>query len=202
MHYKYSRLNRVLSIFSSSTLECTTSLLPYKKISKINVISYIRLEWHIMLYEYALIFLGAAIPWLEVALVVPFGIVIGLSPFWVMVTAIVGNLSTVLALIFAFEKIKVWYDNRRKKQTHPSKRRNRAIKSWEKYGLPGLALLGPILIGTHIAAFLGLLFGARKKPMIGWMVLSIILWVFIFGIVTSLGFDLFTKNLSSLPALA
>jgi hypothetical protein len=31
------------------------------------------------------------------------------------------------------------------------------------YGLPGLALLGPILISTHIAAFIGMTLGATKK---------------------------------------
>jgi predicted membrane-bound mannosyltransferase len=34
--------------------------------------------------EYLLVFLGAAIPWLEIAIVVPLGIIAGLSPIWVM----------------------------------------------------------------------------------------------------------------------
>ncbi|MGM8366044.1 small multi-drug export protein [Virgibacillus sp. W0181] len=148
-----------------------------------------------MLLEYTLIFLGAAIPWLEVALVVPIGIVMGLSPFWVMVVAFLGNLTTVLALVFGIEKVKLWFKRRRKKETSYSKRGNRAVKSWNKYGLPGLAFLGPILIGTHIAAFIGLVLGANKKPMIIWMTISIALWVLIFGSATALGFDLFTKNL-------
>jgi hypothetical protein len=43
-----------------------------------------------------------------------------------------------------------------------SKRTERGKRIWNKYGMPGLALLGQIVIGTHIAAFIGLLFGAVK----------------------------------------
>ncbi|MBO1912279.1 hypothetical protein J4G37_46725, partial [Microvirga sp. 3-52] len=63
-----------------------------------------------------------------------------------------------------------------------------------KYGMPGVALLGPIVIGTHIAAFIGLLFGANKKNATVWMTISIALWSLVFGIATALGFDLFTRN--------
>lgn len=149
-----------------------------------------------MIYEYVLVFLGAAIPWLEIGLVVPVGIVAGLSPVWVMIVAFTGNLSTIIALIIGFEKVKVWYLKRQKRKKRPSsKRSERAKRSWRKYGIPGLAFLGPILTGTHIAVFIGLLLGAPKKPMLIWMTISIALWVLIFGIVTALGFDFFTKNI-------
>ena len=55
--------------------------------------------------EYLLVFLGGAIPWLEIALVVPLGIVSGLSPVGVMIAAFTGNLLTVLFVIFGFEKV-------------------------------------------------------------------------------------------------
>ena len=48
------------------------------------------------MFEYFLVFLGAAIPWLEIALVIPLGIISGLSPVWVMILAFVGNMLTVL----------------------------------------------------------------------------------------------------------
>jgi hypothetical protein len=148
-----------------------------------------------MIYEYALVFLGAAIPWLEIALVIPLGIIRGLSPFWVMVVAFLGNMATVLPLIIGFEKFRQWYQNRMEKTGKtPSKRSERAKAIWNKYGLPGLALLGPILIGTHIAAFIGMSLGAEKKWTILWLTISIGLWTLIFGIATALGFDFFTRN--------
>ncbi|MBE4910651.1 small multi-drug export protein [Bacillus luteolus] len=148
-----------------------------------------------MIYEYALVFLGAAIPWLEIALVIPLGIIRGLSPFWVMVVAFVGNMATVLPVIIGFEKVRQWYQKRAEKLgTAPSKRSERAKAIWNKYGLPGLALLGPILIGTHIAAFIGMSLGAEKKWTILWLTISIGLWTLIFGVATALGFDFFTRD--------
>lgn len=146
-----------------------------------------------MIYEYALIFLGAAIPWFEIALVIPLGIVWGLSPAWVMITAFAGNMLTVMLLIIGFDKFRIWYDKRQQeKGKEPSKKNDRAVRIWNKYGLPGLSLLGPILIGTHIAAFIGMTLGATKRNTTVWMIISIGVWTLAFGILTALGFDFFT----------
>lgn len=148
-----------------------------------------------MMVEYFLVFLGAAIPWLEIALVIPLGIIGGLSPVWVMILAFVGNMLTVLILIIAFQKVREWMESRKKENGKGnSKRTERGKRIWSKYGMPGLALLGPILIGTHIAAFIGLLFGASKVNTTIWMTISIALWTLVFGIATAMGFDFFVKS--------
>lgn len=149
-----------------------------------------------MIYEYFLIFLGAAIPWFEIALVIPLGIIWGLSPLWVMVVAFVGNMLTVLALIIGFDRFQIWYTKRQEaKGKTVSKKSERAKRIWNKYGLPGLAMLGPILIGTHIAAFIGMTLGATKKNTTVWLTISIAVWSVAFGVLTALGFDFFTKEI-------
>ncbi|MTD29611.1 small multi-drug export protein [Planomicrobium sp. YIM 101495] len=148
-----------------------------------------------MIYEYFLVFLGAAIPWLEIALVIPLGIVWGLSPFWVMFWAFVGNMLTVLALIIGFDRFRTWYEKRQRAKGKETNRKNdRAKNIWNKYGLPGLAMLGPVLIGTHIAAFIGMTLGASKRNTTVWMTISIGAWTLAFGILTALGFDFFTQD--------
>lgn len=145
--------------------------------------------------EYWLVFLGAAIPALELALVVPLGIIRGLSPIWVMILAFIGNMTTVLIVIYAFKRVQLWMEKRREKNGKAaSKRTERGKRIWNKYGMPGLALCGPILIGTHIAAFIGLLFGATKMNAVVWMTISIALWTLVFGLVTAAGFDFFVRN--------
>lgn len=149
------------------------------------------------MFDYFLVFLGAAIPWLEIALVIPLGIISGLSPAWVMILAFVGNLLTVLLLIIAFEQVKRWMESRNEKKGKiNSKRTERGKRIWNKYGMPGLAMLGPVLIGTHIAAFIALLFGAKKTNTIFWMTVSIATWTLVFGIATAMGFDFFTKDVN------
>ncbi|WP_438311338.1 small multi-drug export protein [Sporosarcina sp. FA9] len=142
--------------------------------------------------EYLLVFLGGAIPWLEIGLVIPLGIIGGLSPVWVIIAAFSGNLLTVLVVIFGYQKFRLWKESRNgKSEKAESKRTERGKRIWNKYGMPGLALVGPILIGTHIAAFIGLFFGASKINTTVWMTLSIAVWSLVFGVVTAMGFNFF-----------
>ncbi len=145
--------------------------------------------------EYVLIFLGAAVPALEIAIVIPVGIIRGLSPFWVIFLAFAGNMLTVLLLIGLYQRLEQWYRQRKGEDTQgPSKRQLRGRKIMDKYGVAGLALAGPILIGTHIAAFFALLFGASKRKTVIWMTVSIALWSLVFGIATAMGFTYFLRN--------
>lgn len=145
-----------------------------------------------MLFEYALVFIAAAIPWFEIAVVIPLGIIRGLSPFWVMLLAFVGNVITVLPVVFGTDKIMEWYAKRReKKGKAPSTRNERGRRIWNKYGLPGLALLGPILTGIHLAALIAMTLGAQKISATIWLTISLGLWTLVFGLATVLGLDIF-----------
>ncbi|PIC86633.1 DNA-binding protein [Sporosarcina sp. P20a] len=144
---------------------------------------------------YFLVFFGAAIPWIEIMIVVPLGIIRGLSPMWVIILSFAGNMATVLLLIVGFQHIKEWMARRKqKKGKRQSKRQQRAEQIMKTYGLPVLALAGPILIGTHIAAFIGLVLGAKKMNTAIWSAVSIALWCLVFGILTAMGFDFFVDR--------
>lgn len=147
------------------------------------------------LLEYALVFVAAAVPGIEIALVIPAGIVRGLSPFWVLLLAFAGNLLTVLLLIAGFAKLEAWM---KQKLQPPSGRRakqmQRAKRIMNKYGLPGLALLGPLVIGSHIAAFIGLSLGASPRWTVLWMTISIGVWTLGVGISSILGFEWFVNR--------
>src|SRR5690625_3203190 len=110
-----------------------------------------------------------------------------------MIVSFLRNIITVITVIFMFDKIRNWYTRRKEKQGKTSARNTRAIELFKKYGVIGSALLGPLLTGTHIAAFIGMSMGATKKRMMNWMSISIASWVALVGILTSLGFDLFVQ---------
>ncbi|MEK3954994.1 small multi-drug export protein [Psychrobacillus sp. FSL K6-1464] len=145
--------------------------------------------------NYFLVFLGAAIPWLELGLVIPLGIISGLNPLAVIIVGFIGNMVTVLALIIGYDKFKLWLAKRNEgKEQKVSKRSERAKALWDKYGLPGMLMLGPILIGTHVAAFIGMTLGASKFKTTIWSTISIGVWAILFGVATSLGFDFFVRE--------
>lgn len=141
-------------------------------------------------WEYILVFIFAAIPWFEIALIIPLAIISGLNPVLVALVAFLGNLATVYLLVIFFEKFKAWREKKRKvDEPSKSKKGKRAYKIWNRYGLPGLSFLGPIVIGSHIAAFIGLILGANKKSTIIWQTMSLAVWTLIFVVVTYFGLD-------------
>ncbi|MBU8906802.1 small multi-drug export protein [Desertibacillus haloalkaliphilus] len=172
-----------------------------------------------LLWQYTLIFIMAATPWLEILLVIPIGIGMGLHPFWVGVVSFVGNFLPVLFIVYSLKKIqhsnmyRRWKQKREEKKqqkeaakqldrdetmdsnderahaetteyesNHPNEvekklsKQQRAFLIFQKYGLPGLAILGPFITGIHLAAIIALTLKADKHKTTIWMGISLLLW--------------------------
>ncbi|PID00719.1 small multi-drug export protein [Sporosarcina sp. P29] len=141
---------------------------------------------------YLLVFLAGAAPGFEVLVAVPLGILRGMSLATAVVVGFAGNALTIVLEILVFQKLKKWWESKKKTDVKtPSKRTARAEKIWTRYGVPGLALLGPVLIGSHLAAFLALALGSSKSHTAIWLLLSLAIWSIVFGTLTVLGVDAF-----------
>ncbi len=138
--------------------------------------------------QYALVFLFAAIPVVEILVVIPIGIGIGLNPIATGVFAFAGNVLSVYALILFQNRLLTWWQSRRGERE--SGRFARAQSLWERYGVPAVGFAGPILTGVHIAAIVALLGGSSARSVAFWMTVGIAVWtvVFVFGSV--FGFSL------------
>lgn len=80
------------------------------------------------------------------------------------------------------------YDER---QLQESKKSRRAHKVFVKYGLPGLAVIGPLLVGTEVAVVFAMIFNAPRKNVLIWMTVSLVFWTVLFAAATYYGFGLF-----------
>jgi hypothetical protein len=109
------------------------------------------------------VFIAGAIPWFEAIGVVPGGIIFGLDPLLVVVAAVSGNTITIFAFAFAGDQIRSWLKRRReaKGKVGESKRFEKAQASFDKYGIYGMGLLGPILVGTQFAAAISVAAGVK-----------------------------------------
>jgi len=144
---------------------------------------------------YALVFILAAVPWFEILIVIPPAIAMGLDPFIVSFLAFTGNMATVLLLIFAhqalhtlWKKFRVNKDSPEKAHV-PSKRRKKAISLWNNYGLPGVAMMGPLILGTHFAALIALSLGSEKYPVVFWMMISLFIWTILITVASYHGIE-------------
>ncbi|MDP5276338.1 small multi-drug export protein [Chengkuizengella axinellae] len=146
-----------------------------------------------ILWPYLLVFIFSAIPLFEAYGVIPIAIVAGLSPIPVVIIGLTGNILTVILLILFIEKVKEWRNKvkKNKKQGVANKRSLRAEKLWKKYGLIGLTIIGPLLVGSHLASFMSLVFGGTKTKTLYWMIASITMWSLLFSILTYFGINIF-----------
>ncbi len=127
--------------------------------------------------RYLLIFLLAAIPLLEILVVIPLGVGLGSQPVLVAIAAFLGNVLPIYGIILGHEQLAAYLDQRRDSpDSEPSSRRKRATQLWERYGLPGLAAASPIVTGVHLAALLALGLGSKRRTTAVWMTGSIAVW--------------------------
>ncbi|AGL00748.1 putative membrane protein [Desulfoscipio gibsoniae DSM 7213] len=163
--------------------------------------------------SYLLVFILAAIPLLELVTVVPLAIIGGLPPVPVSIMGFLGNALTVILLIVFVDRVKVWMKARKKKRKEVtehigeeyksseeaiaeqgSKKEKRARVLFNKYGLPGLMILGPIIVGSHITAFMGMSFGSKRRSVSGWMLVSLGLWTIVSAVAASYGVTFLIPN--------
>lgn len=76
-------------------------------------------------------------------------------------------------------------------------RNKKGRQIWDKFGLPGLALVGPFVTGSHLAAFFALTFGATKRKTTIWFTISLTLWALAAGILTHYGVGFFAKDIDT-----
>ncbi|KKK35473.1 hypothetical protein WN59_01175 [Salinicoccus sediminis] len=127
-----------------------------------------------LLIAYIIVFVLSAVPLLEAFLVVPIGIVGGMDFFMTNIIGIAGNLLTLLILIIMMDRIKKWYlDRREKAEKNKSSKSERAENIFRKYGLPGLAFIGPFLVGSHFTALMAVILGGSQKATFWWVTLSV-----------------------------
>jgi membrane protein YqaA with SNARE-associated domain len=132
------------------------------------------------------VFAAAAVPALEVLLVIPPAVVLGLHPVGVAVAAFLGNLAGVVAVVAAGDRAQRWWRARRPPRDH-SKRKERAIAVFRRWGLPGLTLVGPLTIGSHLAALLALSLRAAPLPVVAWSAVSLGGWTVVVVAVSATG---------------
>lgn len=142
--------------------------------------------------SYVLVFLTAAIPVLEVLVVIPTAVLAGMPAGPTTLLAFAGNLSTVVLVGVAGDRIVRWWRERRDGgDPSPSRRSTRARDLAQRWGVPGLALLAPITTGTHIATVAALTTGATTRRVLVWMAVGLAGWSIAVAIVTVAGFAAF-----------
>ena len=100
------------------------------------------------------------------------GVALGLPPVLSGAVSIVSAVAGVTLVVVAGGRLqRLVYRSRRL-----AKRRERVERVWKRYGIPGVALQAPLLTGPLLATVLALGLGAPARPLLCWMLASIVFW--------------------------
>lgn len=132
--------------------------------------------------------LFAAIPFVESYGGAVIGVVIGLPTVVAIVVAVLGNIVSMLLFVNSAHAVRarVRKDATEKK----TQKYQRLHQAFDKYGIAGVSLLGQTILPSQITSAALVSFGANKRKVILWQIISIILWGTVFGILAGLGIPL------------
>lgn len=115
--------------------------------------------------------LGAVELWAAI----PTGIALQLHPLLTATVAAAGAMLGVLVVLVVGERARTWllrlHEGGRKKERH-----GHMYRIWSRYGVVGLGLLAPLLVGAPLGTALGIALGAPASRLLLWIGVGIALW--------------------------
>lgn len=132
------------------------------------------------------VLLIAAIPFVESYFGSAVGVLVGIPPVVAVLAAIVGNVLSMLVFVLTAHGVRAKAtQNRTEKALSP--RREKLKARFDRYGVPGVSLLGQLFLPSQITSAAMVSFGASKNQVILWQVISIVIWGVVFGVLATLG---------------
>ncbi|MBP1325569.1 hypothetical protein JOF28_000801 [Leucobacter exalbidus] len=141
------------------------------------------------IFQWVGVLLMGAIPFIESYFGSAIGILAGVHPAVAIPAAIVGNIISMLIFVLSAHGVRSKVgQGREAKELSPRREKLRA--RFDRYGVPGVSLLGQLILPSQITSAAMVSFGAAKNSVILWQVISIILWGVVFGTFATFGVSL------------
>lgn len=147
--------------------------------------------------------LAGAIPFIEGEGATAIGIIGGIHPVIAAIAAMAGNFLCVMVLVLASSGARnaIVHRNRTRQlvtadgataadphiaeidAAHGSARKQKFQRAFERYGVPGVSLLGPLLLPTQFTATMLAASGINKARVLFWQAIAIIGWTTVTAII-------------------
>lgn len=154
--------------------------------------------------QLALLLLAGGIPFIESYLGSFLGVLFGVSPALAIPAAIAGNLIVTLGLVLLSARTREaarartasragarsgvsadTHDGRIGADVAPaetSRSRKKIRRAFDRFGVPGVCLLGPIVLASQITAPALIAMGAPRRSVLIWQTVAVIAWGLAFGL--------------------
>ena len=118
---------------------------------------------------------------------VPAGVALGLPPILVWLATVAGAMLCIVVVVLAGERLRGWLVSRLGRGRAREGGRLRTV--WERYGVIGWGLLGPLVLGAPLAAAVGVGLGAPKGRLLIWLGAGVVLWTTVLTVAAAFGVD-------------
>lgn len=153
--------------------------------------------------------LAGAVPFIEGEGAATIGVIGGIHPVIAALAAIIGNFACVAALVLLGSGARRAVVTRRRQRrlartgateaagtslealpaendgSRASARRTKFLRALERYGVPGVSLLGPLLLPTQFTATMLAAAGVGKGRVLAWQAVAIIGWTTLLTVLIS-----------------
>ncbi|WP_084040053.1 hypothetical protein [Demequina sp. NBRC 110053] len=129
--------------------------------------------------QWAAIALISAVPFIESYFGAFVGVAIGLAPVVAIAAASVGNIASMIGFVYVTGRIR----DRAVGDEELTPKRARLRRMFDRWGVPGVSLLGQTVLPSQITSAAMVGFGASRRAVVVWQIVSIILWGTAFGLV-------------------
>lgn len=128
----------------------------------------------------------AAIPLVESYIGSAIGVIAGINPVVAVLSAVIGNVISMCIFVLSAHKVRTKVTaGQVPAEVGPRKAKIR--ERMEKFGVPTVSLFGQLVLPSQITSAAMVSFGADKKSVIVWQIISIIMWGVIFGVLATFG---------------
>lgn len=130
------------------------------------------------------IILISSIPFIESYTGALIAVVAGIHPVVAVFVASLGNMLSLILVVYIAHGVRSSVTKRTDKPVDEKQqaRREKIKRIFDKFGVPGVSLLGPFALPSQITAPIMVSFGASRNAVMVWMLISVIVWGIGFGL--------------------
>ncbi|WP_298804950.1 hypothetical protein [uncultured Pseudokineococcus sp.] len=139
-----------------------------------------RVEATDAVWQWVVLLVGGAIPFVESYGATAVGVVVGVPFAIALVAAVAGNVLSMVLVVTAGDAVRRRLRSRREPRP-PSPRTEKLRRRFDRFGVPGVSLLGQTVLPSQITSGALVAFGADRRQVVLWQVVSIVLWGLAFG---------------------
>lgn len=152
--------------------------------------------------QWAGVLLVSAIPFIDSYFGSVIGVAIGVNPVVAITVAIIGNVASMLAFVYGASAARRKVTAKRTAtragvaggepvsvaEVAPQSPKQARIRRWfDRFGVPGVSILGPLVLPSQFTSLAMVGFGADRKAVIIWQTVAIVIWGVLFGALATLG---------------